>query len=312
MQDPVTPETDTRPKIVDAHAHLYDAGQNTYKFLEEPDAMFEALIGDYSSLPRVFRLNDYRRLNPQVNVTGLVWHEFLSTDPIGEAQWAQRLADTSDTPIAIVALVDFLADDLEHTLDQYRRCSRVTAVRQHLGWDPARKERRFAKSGDLLQNQDWRRGLKKLRERRFHCSLEVFSLQLPDLLPVIEANPDIGFIVAVMGWPVNTGRATFRQWRTDLGKLAACSNVRIIASAFECIFGMEWVLTDAQPWIDTLFETFGCERIMFGSHSPIAQLATQVHSPYDSCLALTASLSPQERNAVLQTNALQWFFAGDV
>jgi predicted TIM-barrel fold metal-dependent hydrolase len=81
--------------------------------------MFEALIGDHSSLPRVFGLDDYRRLNPHVNITGIVWYEFLSTDPEREAQWAQRLADSSDVPMAIVGLVDFLAPDLERRLDTY-------------------------------------------------------------------------------------------------------------------------------------------------------------------------------------------------
>ena len=302
----------TKPNVVDAHVHLYDGRQNTHKFLEEPDAMFEALIGDYSSLPRVFGLNDYRRMNPQVNISGIVWHEFLSADPVREARWAQRLADSSDTPIAIVALVDFLAADLEQTLDQYESCSRVTAVRQHLGWDALRIDRRFARTGDLLQNQNWRRGLQQLRGRRFHCSLEVFSPQLPDLLPVIESNPDTGFTVAVMGWPANTEKETFRQWRSDLGRLSAYPNVQIIASGFECVFGMDWVLADAQPWVDAVFEIFGFERIMFGTHSPIAQLASQVHAPYDSCLALTASRTQAERNAVLHENAINWFFAGVV
>ena len=83
---------DKKPEVVDAHAHLYDWRQNRYSFLEKPDFLFQALIGDYSSLPRVFGLDDYLKLNPEVTIRGLVWHEFVSADPVREVAWAQELA----------------------------------------------------------------------------------------------------------------------------------------------------------------------------------------------------------------------------
>ena len=46
-------------KIIDAHGHLYDHRQNWHEFLENVDAVFEALIGDYSALPRRYLLDQY-------------------------------------------------------------------------------------------------------------------------------------------------------------------------------------------------------------------------------------------------------------
>ena len=40
-------------------------------------------------------------------VDGLIWHEFISEDPIKEVTWAQQLAAASEVPIALVGLVDF-------------------------------------------------------------------------------------------------------------------------------------------------------------------------------------------------------------
>jgi predicted TIM-barrel fold metal-dependent hydrolase len=54
-----------------------------------------------------------------LQVLGLVWHEFLSSDPVHEVRWAQQLAENSPVPMAIVGLVDFLAPDLEQRLDAY-------------------------------------------------------------------------------------------------------------------------------------------------------------------------------------------------
>ena len=41
-----------RRKIIDTHIHLYDHQENRYDFLEHTDPILEALIGDYSTLPR--------------------------------------------------------------------------------------------------------------------------------------------------------------------------------------------------------------------------------------------------------------------
>ena len=173
-------------RVVDAHVHLYDAGENRYEHLERVDAMFEALIGDYSTLPRRYLLDDYLVDESGVQIDGIVWHEFMSADPLREVEWAQRLAETLPVPTAIVGLVDFLAPDLEATLERYAECANVTAVREHMGWDEGNPLRRFAKRGDLLSDTRWRQGLSKLKAYGFKCSLEAFSSQLPEMLPVIQ------------------------------------------------------------------------------------------------------------------------------
>ena len=142
--------------MIDAHVHLYDSREMRYEHLERVDAMFEALIGDYSTLPRSYLLDDYLRDESGCEIEGIVWHEFMSADPVREVDWAQRLADNFQIPMAIVGLADFLAPDLERTLESYARCANVVAVREHIGWDEHNELRRFAKRGDLLTDAGWR------------------------------------------------------------------------------------------------------------------------------------------------------------
>ena len=210
--------------------------------------------------------------------------------------------------MAIVGLVDFLAPDLEKRLEEYARNPNVSAVREHLGWDPQRAERRFAARGDLLTDPQWLSGLGKLSSTPFRCSLEVFSSQLPAVADIFESHPEIGFNIAVMGWPSGTDPQSFADWKESMRRLADCSNVRVTISALECVFGMNWHPAQAQPWVDTVFELFGTSRMMVGSHTPIAALAANVSSPYASYLELTAALTPEEREAVLHRNAWEWYF----
>jgi predicted TIM-barrel fold metal-dependent hydrolase len=297
-------------RIIDAHVHLYDHTQNRHDFLERVDPMFLALVGDYSALPRRYLLENYLADEPDLEIAGLIWNEFLSSEPLREVLWAQHMAQDLQVPMAIVGLVDFLAPDLEERLDAYAQCANVTAVREHLGWDPDSPLRRFAKRPDLLTDTYWRHGLTCLARYRFKCSLEVFSPQLPDLLTVVQLNPNIGFTIAVMGWPITTDKHEFRRWRQNLADLSACENTRIVISAIECIFGMDWSIETVQPWLDVVLELFGAERTMFGSHHPICGLSSSHPTPYPACAAMTAALSSSEQDRVFRANAADWFFGG--
>ena len=297
-------------KIIDAHVHLYDHKQNRHEFLEHVDPMFQALVGDYSALPRRYLLDNYLADEPDLEIAGLVWNEFLSSDPLREVLWAQRMADGLQIPMAIVGLVDFLSPNLEEQLDAYAQCANVTAVREHLGWDRENPLRCFAKRPDLLTDSHWRHGLNHLASCRFKCSLEVFSSQLPDLLTVVRLNPNIAFTIAVMGWPIDTDKHEFKRWRDSLADLSACENTRIVISALECIFGMAWSIEKARPWLQTVFELFGTERAMFGSHHPICGLSSTHPTPYPAYEAMTRGLSSSEQDALFHRNAADWFFSG--
>ena len=294
-------------RIVDAHVHVYDADVNRHLFLEEKDDVFEALVGDYSALPKKYPLQSYLNDGKSYQIEGIIWHEYLSNDAIKEAQWAQRLAETSMVPVAIVALVDFLDPRLEERLDIYRSLPNVTAVREHLGWDVVNPLKRFAKRPDLLSDPAWQSGVARLRGHDFKCGLEVFAPQLPDLLKVVRLYPDVGFTLAVLGWPIDLSPAGFTRWRKDVGELSRCENVCASISAIECIFGMQWTLERVSPWVRSLIEMFGPNRCMFGSHMPIAALSVGFERTYTAYQELVADFSESERDRMFRGVAHDWF-----
>jgi predicted TIM-barrel fold metal-dependent hydrolase len=301
--------TEKKPRIVDAHMHLYDSEQNRYEHMERKDAMLEALLGDYSALPKRYLFEDYVADMSDVTVDGIVWHEFIAVDSLRELQWAQRLAEGVPVPMAIVQLVDFLAPDLEKRLDAYTQYPNVAVVRQHLAWDATNPMRCMARRGDFLTDARWRQGVRLLRKYKFKCSLEVFSPQLPDLLGVIRENPETDFTIPVMGWPVTADDEEFARWRRSLQEIASCENVRLTISAVECVFGMDWEPMKARPWVEAAIELIGVDRVMFGSHRPISKLARRVARPYAAYGDMTKGLSETERDALFRGNAARWFWS---
>jgi predicted TIM-barrel fold metal-dependent hydrolase len=299
--------SDGRRAIVDAHVHLFDHTANRHEFLERRDETYEALVGEYSTLPRTYLLDDYLRDSGSRRVEGIVWHEFLSEDPMREARWGQALADESPIPQAMVALVDFRHPALEERLDAYRALPNVTAVREHLGWDPGDPLRRFASRPDLLADPAWRAGLSCLRGWDVACGLEVFAHQLPELVDVVRLEPDIRFTFSVMGWPLDLTAEGRERWGRSVAELSRCENVRAEISAVECVLGMEWTVDAARPWVQTLIEVFGPDRCMLGSHLPISRLSRGFEPLYDAYDELLADLSPGEQDSLFRDTATAWF-----
>jgi predicted TIM-barrel fold metal-dependent hydrolase len=305
VNHPSTPSR--RFRIVDAHVHFYDSDVNRHSFLIDKDDVYEALVGDYSSLPKTYLLDSYLEESKSCQVDGIIWHEYLSDDALKEARWAQLLAQASAVPLAMVALVDFLDPRLEERLDIYRSLPHVTAVREHLGWDADNPLKRFAKRSDLLSDPAWQRGVARLRGHDFKCGLEVFAPQLPDLLKVVRLYPDIGFTLAVLAWPLDLSPVGFARWKRDLGELSRCENVCAHISAIECIFGMGWTLAQVSPWVTSLIEMFGPNRCMFGSHLPIANLSGGFEPLYDAYRQMVAGFSESERDQMFRGVARDWF-----
>lgn len=161
--------------MIDAHVHLYDSTAVGYGVFARRDPTFEALLGDYSALPRTYTVDDYRRATASRPVEGIVWHEFIADDPVAEIHWAQRLADTCDLPMALVGIADFADPQLSQRLELLDSLPNVTAVRQHLGWDATDPLRRMATRPDHLTDPAWNAGLERLRDTDLRCGLEVFS-----------------------------------------------------------------------------------------------------------------------------------------
>jgi predicted TIM-barrel fold metal-dependent hydrolase len=290
-------------QILDSHQHFYDARLLRYPVFLTRSPGFEALVGDYGSMPRVYLPQDYARDTAGLTVAKTVWAEFISDDPIGEVEWAEALAHQTGRPNGLIGLVDFLSPDLERTLDTYQSATHLRCVRQHLGWHPTNPLLRFGAAPGLLSNSNWRRGLAALRRRDLVCELEVFSPQLIEFASVAASFPDVKFILPVMGWPLDLTAEGQANWSTGLAAVARHPNVAVKIFGLECIFGIRWTFAQVRPWILNAIEKFGPNRCMFASHMPICKLACSFQDLYRTYFSVIRDFSAVEQRRLLHDTA---------
>jgi len=289
--------------ILDCHQHFYDTRRLHYPVFAQRSAGFEDLVGDYSALPTVYLPDDYARDTQGLNVSGTVWAEFISDDPLAEVQWADDVLQASERPAGMIASVDFLSPDLKRTLDAYAGARRVRSVRQHMGWHPANPRLRYARHAGLLSEAAWQRGIASLRGRGLVCEIEIFAPQLREFAAVAAAYPDIQFVLPVMGWPLDLTRTGEATWQRELAAVGTCPNVAIKIFGLECIFGIHWTVEQVRPWILQAIDIFGPARSMFASHLPVCKLACSFQHLYGAYLDVIADFSPPEKRQLLHDTA---------
>ena len=97
-------------------------------------------------------------------------------------------------------------------------------------------------------------------------------------------------------------------WARDLKRLASFANVscKISGLVTEAKWS-SWEAQDFEPYLDVVLNAFGPHRLMIGSDWPVCTLAADYTSVINLETDYIARLSGDERNAILEKNAIGFY-----
>ncbi len=260
------------PELVDAHHHLWDTRVLDYpEFAGDPDLERPYLAGDYDTAAQA------------CGITGSVVVEAATAGAPGgdETRWLRREAAGSQ----LVAGVVVWAPLGEPGLAGYLRTllaspgSRVVGVR-----------RGFADGPGLLTDPDVVAGVRAVGAAGLPFDLLVNSDGLAAAVGLVRSCPGTRFVLNHLGNRPGPGRLD--DWRADLTRLAACDRVSCklsgVAAGLAARPGTAANLRFA-------VETFGPDRLMFGSDWPVSTLGGS-RGLADWLEAVTAALGSLSRH----------------
>lgn len=294
-------------EIADCHLHMWDNTVNTYPWLEKTDQVIELMIGDYSSLPKKYVVEDYLKDTKGFNVTRTVMSEIVSLDPVKEVEWAQSLADEHGHPHGIIALYNPLTSNGDELLDRYSDLPNVKSVRAHLAWHSTNPLLRSAEHPNILMQREWRKHFAALNHHDFSWEFEIYSNQIPEAADLAKNFPNIKMMLHVMGWPEDITEEGRRVWKKHMQELAKCENVAVKIVSMGVIFP-RFTFEEIKRWVRDAIEIFGADRAMFGSHMPLEKVAPRNFSQlYLGYMEMVADLSPSEKKKLFHDTAVKWY-----
>jgi L-fuconolactonase len=311
--------------IVDAHHHLWERPSGRYLL----DDLRADLAAGHNVRATVFIQCGfaYRGDGPP------------ELRPVGETEYiagvAARAAAAGVRACAgIVGYCDFrLGEAVDAVLEAHIQAGggRFKGIRQSAGWDAAVILTTATPAPEhLLTDKAFRTGLGRLRRFGLSYECSLYHPQLPELIDLARAFPDLPILANHCGGPIRVGpyRAhpdeVFAAWRRDLRELARCPNVTLkLGGQAMTIRGYSFheeplppssgeLATAWRPLMETCIEAFGAERCMFESNFPVDKGMCSYPVVWNAFKRLAAGCSDAEKAALFHGTATRFYRLGDI
>ncbi|WP_336055543.1 amidohydrolase family protein [Nitratireductor sp. CH_MIT9313-5] len=249
--------------VVDAHHHFWDLEKNHYPWLQE--APVKAHFGDYGAIRRSYLPADLRKDAGAIDLLATVHveaHWRGGREPEGETAWLGGLARDCGFPGAIVGFCDLLSANCDEVLARHQQHSRLRGIRMLT-------QRPGNPSGSaLMRDTRFREGLKKVAAAGLSFDLQTTAQTMPAAVELVQDLPELSFALTHAGLPLDRSEAGLAAWRRGIAALSACSNVTAKLSGLP-MCDWRWSVGSLRPFVLHLLESFGPERVMFGSNFPV-------------------------------------------
>ena len=288
--------------FVDAHQHFQDIEKHYYPWLCDVDRPAQ-LEGDLSPIRRNYLPADYLLdMKPVQLVKSVhIQNGWDPHDPVGETRWLQGLADAHGFPHAIVAFADLAAPDAEATIQAHCAFPNMRGIRQILNWH-REPTYRVAPRADMMDDADWRRGFGLLSRYGLSFDLQIYWPQMESAYRLAKSYPDTLIILNHFGMPIDRSPEGISSWAVALAQLAQAPNVRIKISGLG-LGHPHWTAQDTVPLVQRAIDTFGADRVMFGTNLPVDRLFSTAEAILDAYDIAVTNFSPAERESLFQLNA---------
>jgi len=210
-----------------------------------------------------------------------------------------ELAEKHDFIRAVIGWVDLQSPDVESRLEWYRSKPKLKGFRHILQGERDRA---------LMLKPAFKRGIALLNKFGYTYDILIFPDQLGYTREFVAAFPDQPFIVDHIAKPHIKDRYITEEWKEAIRAVAAFPNVmcKISGMVTEADW-KNWRPEHFSPYLDTVVEAFGVNRVVFGSDWPVCLVA----AAYEKVVAIVedyfSAFSAGERAAFFGGNAARFY-----
>jgi len=288
---------------IDAHHHIWRLKDLTW--LSGPQV--PRIFGPYQPICRDYPIEEFRADIEGCNIVKSVYVQtnWPAGQSLDEARWVQSVSDATGWPHANVAHADLAHPDAGTLIRQLAGLKATRGIRQQLHWH-ANPQYRFAPRPDVMNDADWRRGLKHLAANNLLFEIQLFTSQFQDGASLARAFPDTVFVLEHAGMLEDMSEAGWASWRTGMQALAALPNMNVKLSGLNTF--VHACRADVMgPIIKDTVAMFGADRCVYGSNFPIEKLWTDYRTFYRTFREAIDHLPERDQRAVLHDTAARLY-----
>lgn len=210
-----------------------------------------------------------------------------------ETRWLLELAERNQFIKGVVGWVDLRSPALRVQLQQFSAHPKLAGVRHVVHDEP---------DEEFLLRPEFRRGIAQLREFDLTYDLLLYPKHLKIACQFVAEFPQQTFVLDHIAKP-EIAQARTAPWETHLRELAQFPNVfcKLSGMVTEARWG-QGRAQDFHPYLDTVVDAFGLQRLMIGSDWPVCTLSAAYPATMGIVIDYLQQFSAADRAAVLGDN----------
>ncbi|MEM8847849.1 MAG: amidohydrolase family protein [Bacteroidota bacterium] len=267
--------------IIDSHQHFWEYKPSKDSWIDES---MNAIRKDF--LPK-----DLKDTYVRHNIDGCIAVQAEQSEE--ENQLLLDLAHKNPFIRGVVGWLDLCAYDINEKLAKFSSYPLFKGVRHILQ----------SEQKGFTERKQFQNGIAKLGQFNLTYDILVYPNQLEESLALVQKFPNQPFVLDHMGKPdIKSGK--IEDWKKKVELLAECKNVfcKLSGMVTEADW-YNWSFQDLKPYVDVIFDSFGTDRILFGSDWPVCLLAAEYEEVFEVTQKFIKSLSDVEQALIMGGNA---------
>jgi predicted TIM-barrel fold metal-dependent hydrolase len=156
---------------------------------------------------------------------------------------------------------------------------------------------------DVSEGATFRANIERLAGASLPFDLCVRADQIDKTIALADSAPSVQFVLDHCGVPAIKDRAE-HPWRERIAEVAKRPNVAVKISGVVAYAEPEtWTVDDVRPYVEHAIESFGWDRVVWGSDWPVCTLTASLSIWVAAAHAMTLGCSADERARLFSVNA---------
>lgn len=212
-----------------------------------------------------------------------------------ETHFLLDLADKNEFIKGVVGWVDLCVSNVDERLTYFSKHPKFKGVRHIIQ----------AENNDYILRNDFQNGISKLEKHNLVYDILIRKEQLENTIKLVEEFPKQTFVLNHIAKP-NIKNAEIEPWKSQIETLAKHQNVvcKVSGLVTEADRGNQQQ-EDFVPYLKTVFNAFGIDRLLFGSDWPVCLLGGTYKNTLQILEKFMADFSEEEKNKIIGLNALK-------
>ena len=273
-------------KIIDSHQHFW-------KY--DPD-QFPWITDSLYPLKRDFLPTDLKQIYSENKIDGCVAVQAAQTE--AETNFLLDLAEKHDFIHGVVGWIDLKAATLEDDLQSFASFKKLKGFR-HILQDE--QDSRF------ICQPNFQDGLEMIFSEGYCYDILVYPHQLRGALETVSRFPNGSFVIDHLAKP-DIKHKSMEEWKALIGEFTIFPNVHCKLSGMVTEHDWkDWKKEDFYPYLDVMMDTFGENRLMFGSDWPVCLLAGSYNDVKGIMKSYLENFQIKTQSKIWSENAIKFY-----